>query len=189
MRNIPDKKELEASGIALSMQKPASVRVLRQTIMSLIQGNRNELKKTKPESYQPLSDKRVLVVEDNTVNQMVVCGMLKKLGMATTIANNGEEAVSLYQTRHHEYDLILMDCEMPVMDGYEATRKIRFIESECNLKAKPILALTAHALPEHASKATQSGMNSHIAKPVDFATLQETLVDHLINKHSVQARG
>ncbi|AUM12614.1 7TM diverse intracellular signaling domain-containing protein [Ketobacter alkanivorans] len=189
MRNTPAKEELKASGIALAMQKPASVRALRQAIMGLIQGNRNELKKAEPDSFQPLSDKRVLVVEDNTVNQMVVCGMLKKLGMATTIANNGDEAVNLYQIRHSEYDLILMDCEMPVMDGYEATRKMRAFEIEHHLKAKPIIALTAHALPEHAAKASKSGMNSHIAKPVDFTTLQEKLMEHLLNAHSEQARG
>lgn len=189
MRNMPSRDELKANGIALALQKPASVRVLRQTFMNLLQGGqRSERKQTDSPTPQPLKGKRVLVVEDNHVNQMVVCGMLKKLGIESSVTNNGQEALQLFQSRHSEYDLVLMDCEMPVMDGYEATRAIRKFEAGQGLSGKPILALTAHALPEHTTKAVQSGMNSHITKPVDFSVLQTKLVEHLLPHQAEQAR-
>jgi hypothetical protein len=120
---------------------------------------------------------------------MVICGMLKKLQVEFAVTGNGLEAVDLYTTEHDQFDLILMDCEMPVMDGYEASRRIRKLEAEQNLPAIPILALTAHALEEHSQQAIRSGMNHHIAKPVNFETLQDTLITYLLPQAPDQARG
>lgn len=186
MRHSLSKAELEAKGIALAIQKPASVRTLRQTFMSLFQGTTHDHKTPAKASNQPLQGKQALVVEDNTVNQMVVSGMLKKLGIGVTIAANGEDAVKLYQSRHKEFDIILMDCEMPVMDGYEATGHIRKLERGTGIGHIPILALTAHALPEHATKAIRAGMNSHIAKPLDMHGLEEKLIEYLLPNRSDQ---
>lgn len=189
MRNTPSTTELEQAGIALTLQKPASVRSLRQAFMKVLQPGKTDQDNVQPSGRSPLSDKRALVVEDNTVNQMVITSMLKKLDMQTSLACNGEEAVALYDAYHQEYDLVLMDCEMPVMDGYEACRRIRQLEQNGILDPVPILALTAHALPEHSEKALLSGMNDHIAKPIDFTTLEEKLAEHLLSAKSDQARG
>lgn len=116
-----------------------------------------------------------LVVEDNTVNQRVASAMLTRLGFHTDTASNGEEAVNIVQHNHKGYDLILMDCQMPVMDGYEATRRIREWERSNGQQGIPIIALTADVLPTTESICLGSGMNDFLAKPVRKERLQEVL--------------
>lgn len=116
-----------------------------------------------------------LVVEDNSVNQRVASAMLSRLGFHTDTAANGEEAVSLVKRNHRGYDLILMDCQMPVMDGYEATRRIREWERSNGQQGVPIIALTADVLPATESICLGSGMNDFLAKPVRKEKLQEVL--------------
>jgi signal transduction histidine kinase/DNA-binding response OmpR family regulator len=142
MRSIPSQTELHAAGINIAMQKPASARALRQTIVSLLQHTQQQNNLHSVQSSSPLDGKYALIVEDNSVNQMVISGMLKKLGMQAELVGNGEEAVNQYRQNRH-YDLILMDCEMPVMDGYEATRRIRQFEMQTQLASTPIVALSA----------------------------------------------
>ncbi|RBP27104.1 signal transduction histidine kinase [Marinobacter pelagius] len=116
-----------------------------------------------------------LVVEDNPVNQRVASAMLNRLGFRTDTAANGEEAVNIVQRNHTGYDLILMDCQMPVMDGYEATRRIREWERSNGQQGIPIIALTADVLPATESICLGSGMNDFLAKPVRKENLQEVL--------------
>ncbi|MBD3642371.1 MAG: response regulator [Marinobacter sp.] len=118
---------------------------------------------------------RALVVEDNLVNQRVASVMLTRLGFHTDTAANGQEAVSVVQHNHNGYDLILMDCQMPVMDGYEATRRIREWERSNGQQGIPIIALTADVLPETESICLGSGMNDFLPKPVRKEKLQEML--------------
>jgi CheY-like chemotaxis protein len=122
-----------------------------------------------------LAGLRVLVVEDNLVNQMVISGMLAKLGVQTVLAQDGQEAVTLVQQQAEALDLVLMDCEMPVMDGYEATRRIRQWERQEGRPRLPILALTAHALGEHRAESRSAGMDDFLGKPV----MQEMLIAKL----------
>ena len=118
-----------------------------------------------------MDEKKVLVVEDNLVNQMVIKGMLGKIGVPFDLANNGQEA--LEKVGAHAYDLILMDCQMPVLDGYSATEKIRKLESDA---AKiPIVALTAHALVEEAQRCSAVGMNDFLSKPLNMDVLRNML--------------
>ena len=100
--------------------------------------------------------------------------MLAKLGLKADIASDGQEALALAE--RHRYDLILMDCEMPEMDGFEATRRIRQFEQKQGLPAVPIVALTAHILREHKERSLAAGMNAHLPKPVELNVLRETLV-------------
>ena len=100
--------------------------------------------------------------------------MLGKLGLKADIASNGKEALEL--ASNTRYDLILMDCEMPEMDGFEATRMIRAQEQKQALPAVPIVALTAHILREHKDRSLAAGMNAHLPKPVELNVLRETLV-------------
>lgn len=103
---------------------------------------------------------RVLLVEDNPVNQLVAKGMLGKLGCEVLLANHGAEALSLLETQ--QVDLILMDCNMPVMDGYETTHRIRQKEAIAKL---PIIALTANALADERDRCRAAGMDDYLAKP------------------------
>ncbi len=110
----------------------------------------------------------ILLVEDNEINQLVAEELLKKKGYTVDIANNGEEALTALDQAGTQYDLILMDIQMPVMDGFVATKKIR--ESE-QYKHLPIIALSANAMSEDRTKSLDHGMNDHIAKPIDPNTL------------------
>nr|WP_320014014.1 ATP-binding protein [uncultured Desulfobacter sp.] len=108
----------------------------------------------------------VLVVEDNTINQEVSSGILKNLGCRVDLAENGEMAVAAVKDK--SYDIIFMDCQMPVMDGYDATRKIRAMGSSSRSGGElPIIALTAHALAGDRVKCIEAGMDDHLAKPFD----------------------
>ena len=118
---------------------------------------------------------RVLVVEDNAVNCLVVQAMLESLGMTVTLANDGAQAVAAVAA--HDVDLVLMDCQMPVMDGYEATRRIR--SSGHPRAGVPIVALTAHALAEDRQRCEAAGMNDYLPKPVTSEALADMLRRHL----------
>jgi CheY-like chemotaxis protein/HPt (histidine-containing phosphotransfer) domain-containing protein len=115
---------------------------------------------------------RVLLVEDNPINQEVARSLLEKLGLEVTVAQQGAEA--LEQVEQSDFNLILMDIQMPVMDGYEATRQLR--ARGCEL---PIIALTAAAMAEDQAKALAAGMNSHLSKPIDPQALQQVLAQWL----------
>jgi two-component system, sensor histidine kinase len=115
----------------------------------------------------------VLVVEDNEVNRMVAHSMLRSLGLEVIEAGNGRQAIE--QIARHPVDLVLMDCEMPVMDGYEATREIRRREAELALPRVPVLALTANAFDEDAVRSKAAGMDAHMAKPYSRDQLKELL--------------
>jgi CheY-like chemotaxis protein len=114
----------------------------------------------------------VLLVEDNEVNQRVAELMLQRLGFLTRTAANGEEALA--RLADETFDAILMDCQMPVMDGYEATRCIRASESGTGVRV-PTLALTAHARPEDEERCLASGMDDHLRKPVRLRELDGAL--------------
>ncbi len=122
----------------------------------------------------PLAGLRVLVAEDNAVNQLVIAGLLNVLGIESVMCNNGSEVLSLLESGK-VFDLVLMDCEMPMMDGYEAARRVRAREKALGLPPLPIIALTAHALPEHREKCVAAGMNDHVPKPLALPALEAVL--------------
>lgn len=107
----------------------------------------------------------ILVVEDNLINQKVATLLLKKAGFAVALANNGKEALEMIQAGNIEYSLVLMDCMMPVMDGFTATGAIREWEQQQTKKRLPIIALTASVFIEDIEKCYQSGMDDYVAKP------------------------
>jgi len=116
----------------------------------------------------------VLVAEDNPVNQKVVAAMLQRLGATYTLTNNGSEAVDVLM-QQREFDLVLMDCEMPVMDGYAAAAAIRRWEKDHARAPLPIVALTAHALPAYIDRCHQAGIDQVLTKPLDINVLAATL--------------
>ena len=120
------------------------------------------------------ANRRILIVEDHRVNQMVAVGMLKKLGYQPQLANNGREALELISQQ--QFDLVLMDCQMAEMDGYEATQEIRLRESRHELENHvPIIALTAHTAEEDQSRCLAAGMDDYLAKPVRYTDLESRL--------------
>ncbi|HNP52451.1 MAG TPA: response regulator, partial [Nitrosomonas nitrosa] len=120
---------------------------------------------------KPCAHGKVLLAEDNPVNQEVAKAMLSKLGLPVDIANDGQEAVNLALSNH--YDLVFMDCQMPVMDGYEATSHIRKLQADST--RTPIIALTAHAAESHRTHCLNAGMDDFLTKPYSLDQLQQTL--------------
>ncbi|MBK6981286.1 MAG: response regulator [Betaproteobacteria bacterium] len=118
----------------------------------------------------PLRETRVLVAEDNAVNQQVIGAMLRRLGMAVTLVEDGEQAVQALQGGR--YDLVLMDCQMPVLDGFAAASRIRAAETRTRI---PIIALTANALAEDRQRCLDAGMDDYLPKPVSIAGLSSML--------------
>ena len=128
------------------------------------------------------SSMRLLLVEDNGVNMEIANMILTQLGFEVEKAVNGKEAVDMVAgSEPGHYDLILMDIQMPVMDGYEATAAIRSLSDE-RLSGIPIVAMTANAFSEDVQAALDAGMQAHVAKPVDIAALKKTLYDLLSDK-------
>jgi CheY-like chemotaxis protein/HPt (histidine-containing phosphotransfer) domain-containing protein len=117
------------------------------------------------------STARILLAEDNLTNQQVALGMLKNIGLNADVVSNGAEAVAILEI--HPYDLVLMDVQMPELDGMEATRKIR--DSQSINRAIPIIAMTAHAMQGDRAKCLESGMNDYLAKPIMPQALAEAL--------------
>ncbi len=124
-----------------------------------------------------LKGSNLLLVEDNTTNQEIIIGLLEMSGINIDIANNGKEAVDMFQQK--DYELILMDLQMPIMDGYEATKKIR---ETVKGKEIPIVALTANAMLEDRNKTKLAGMNEHLNKPIDIEKLYKIILKYLTKK-------
>ncbi len=121
---------------------------------------------------QQISGARVLVVEDNSINQQIACEILEQAGISVKIAGNGREAVAAFEAGE-KFDAVLMDIQMPVMDGYEASRRIRQIR---NFSEIPIIAMTAYAMASEREECLASGMNDHVAKPVNPQALYASLI-------------
>lgn len=141
------------------------------------------LENSERDSIDPVSlkGKRILVVEDNEINREIVEEVLKSEGLLVETAKNGEEAVEKMRgSKAGYYSLILMDIQMPVMDGYEATKAIRKLEDK-ELADVPIVALSANAFAEDYQHSLDVGMNAHIPKPIDRKKLRE-LLQRLIRK-------
>jgi CheY-like chemotaxis protein len=160
-------------GIHKVLTKPVSGRRLRRALTEAL-GMLSNQTASGQESVTPDPSLRILVAEDHLLSQKVIRGMLGKLGLDADVVSNGLEALAAAQEK--QYDLILMDCEMPEMDGFEATRRIRELERRQGKKPVPVIALTAHILREHRERSLAAGMNAHVAKPVELGNLAEVIV-------------
>ena len=116
---------------------------------------------------------RLLLVEDNVVNQKIAIRLLAKMGFDAEIANDGQEAFDIL--KNESYDLVLMDCQMPVMDGFEATRAIRHDEFEAKKKHTPIIAMTANAMLGDKERCLAAGMDDYVTKPINTSILTAAL--------------
>ncbi|MFI0472612.1 ATP-binding protein [Halomonas sp. HMF6819] len=139
-----------------------------------------------PQSKRPcnIRDRHVLVVEDNPLNQTVACQMLERLGQRASVAENGETALALLAKGHEEIDLVLMDMQMPVLDGLQTTEQWRAWEREHDVERLPVVAMTANVMPEHRASCMQSGMDDMIHKPFTRDELYQVLCRHLATSPS-----
>ncbi len=167
--HMGQEKDLEVRARTHLLHKPVThVRLGRAVafVLGLVESDRPASDNGQPQGQYTalLSGTRVLLVEDNEINQEVALALLEQVGVVATLARNGEEAVAL--CRAQSFDLVLMDVRMPVMGGIDATRAIRAMAAGWT-HSVPILALTADAMSEDRAEALASGMNDHIAKPIE----------------------
>ncbi|HEV8543279.1 MAG TPA: response regulator, partial [Verrucomicrobiae bacterium] len=171
-------EDLARAGIARSISKPIRQKNLAEILLHLasIRSEKSPLPQSVsaapvPEP-RPGTSPRVLLAEDNAVNQLVALKQLKKLGYQTDVAATGLEAVALFKERNHP--IILMDCHMPEMDGYEATQKIRELSQRSAVR---IIAMTANAMQGDRDRCLEAGMDDYITKPVAIEALQAALAN------------
>jgi CheY-like chemotaxis protein len=119
------------------------------------------------------SSVRILLTEDNATNQRVVLRLLDRMGFRADVASNGLEAVAALETA--SYDLVLMDVQMPEMDGFEATGRIRELQQQAGAPPVPIIAMTAHAMKGDREKCLEAGMDDYLTKPITARALSELL--------------
>ncbi len=142
-------------------------------VVTVVEQEERAKKKEVVQSQEKDLSGSILLVEDNKVNQLVAKKMLAALGLTVLVAENGEKALQL--SEENRFDLILMDCQMPVMDGYQATRAIREREESQDTKRLPIIAMTANALEGDRQKCLEAGMDDYLAKPVKKDALRDVL--------------
>ena len=166
--------EAKEAGVTAFCGKPLFLSELRDCLMSIVSTEETPEEKGQL-SARPLDLGRILLAEDNELNQEIAQAILEEAGFTVEIAENGQIALDLLKRAEPGYyQMILMDVQMPVMNGYEATRAIRSMEDPA-LRSIPILAMTANAFEEDKQAALKCGMNGHISKPIDIAKLLETL--------------
>ncbi len=136
-----------------------------ENIVSVSETPRPSLATASPKSY------RILLAEDNDINRALATDILEFLGFTVHAVMDGKAA--LHAAHQHSFDLILMDCQMPLLDGYEATRQIRTGESESGQAKTPIVALSGHAVAEGREKCLAAGMDDYLEKPFTIYELQE----------------
>ena len=166
-------EEAKAAGVTAFCSKPLFLSELKQILTEPYRETEETEEQDMP--GQSLSGKKILLVEDNELNQEIARAVLEEVGLIVDTADDGTEAVEKMKTAQAgTYDLILMDIQMPVMDGYEATRTIRALDDPARANI-PIVAMTANAFEEDRQRAFKAGMNGHVPKPIDIPKLMETL--------------
>jgi signal transduction histidine kinase/DNA-binding response OmpR family regulator len=173
-------------GIDIFLQKPINSSILNDVLSEIFLdirdtkeriGNKENFLKI---DIQTLEGSHIILSDDNSTNQEIILGLLEHSGINIEIANNGEEAVSIFRANPTKYELIFMDLQMPVMDGYTATEIIREINKDI-----PIVALTANAMKEDVKRTLQAGMNEHLNKPIEIEKLYEILLKYISKKRDV----
>ena len=178
-------REAEARGLAGVLIKPVSASILFDTTVRALGGEVSEDPARRPqncdleEELQTIAGARVLLVEDNELNQEVATGLLTEAGLLVDIAEHGQEALDKLEVE--SYDLVLMDMQMPVLDGVSATLRLR---QDSRFQELPVVAMTANAMDVDRERCRQAGMNDHVAKPVDPKDLYRALLTWIPARHA-----
>lgn len=181
-RNLFEKTENDSINYYFSA--PIRRKKLIEGIKSVLGLNQSENKtedvKNQPVFNRNVSDFKILLAEDNEINQKLTIKILNKFGYFCEVVSNGAEAVEAY--KNGGYDIILMDCQMPVLDGYQATKEIRDYESQKGFSRIPIVAITANALNGDSEECLTAGMDDYVSKPINIDNLIEVLEKYLVVK-------
>jgi len=167
-------EQAKESGIESFVSKPINPENLNYILGEIFFDTKvmAENKNILQEKVKSLIGSKILLVEDNLTNQEIILGLLENSGIEIDIANNGKNAME--KLKYHQYDMILMDIQMPIMDGYETSRYIRETDT-----STPIIALSANVLDDDVSKSMDSGMNAHLSKPIEVEKLYSVLLKYI----------
>ncbi|WP_159098536.1 response regulator [Thiorhodospira sibirica] len=190
-----DPQRYQQAGFHACLPKPIRQTALLHVLQQLFAPSFDQHRMITPHTVQPVQSShavnfahaqvRILLVEDNVVNQQVALGMLRKLGLQATAVNHGQAALD--HLSQADYDLILMDVQMPVMDGITATQRIRAASGDAFDPRIPIIAMTAHAMPSDKEACLAAGMNDYVSKPLSLAQLTTVLTRWLDDLRPVPA--
>ena len=191
-RRHVDMRNAQDAGFNACLVKPVRQTMLYECLVNIMAGRPQEALAapavSKPATTAPTSVRgNILLVEDNLINQQVALGILQIQGYSVTVVSDGREALEAHA--QGDFDLILMDCHMPEMDGYEATREIRRRERLSSGKRIPIVALTANAMARDREECLNAGMDDHLSKPFNMLVLQEMLARWLAPTESKQTEA
>jgi PAS domain S-box-containing protein len=173
------KAQADRVGLDGFLMKPVSPSILFDSIVKVFSDvEQEDVESSAPSKLvESFGGARVLLVEDNEINQQVACELLERVQVDVTVANNGQEALDRLDSE--SFELVLMDLQMPVMDGYEATAVIR---EQKRFQGLPIVAMTAHAMAGDREKCLQAGMNDHVTKPIEPEQLYQALGRFLVTR-------
>jgi CheY-like chemotaxis protein len=174
------KDAAQKAGVDLFLSKPLFPSAVADSINECLGPERQQAANVQKNNDGAFSGHRVLLVEDVEINREIVLTLLESTLLEIDSAENGAQAVRMFSDAPEKYEIIFMDVQMPEMDGYEATRRIRVLEAEMsknkNLHKKiPIIAMTANVFKEDIEKCLEAGMDDHIGKPLDFDIVLEKL--------------
>ncbi|MBN2525546.1 MAG: response regulator [Deltaproteobacteria bacterium] len=183
-----DAAEMKRLGVSAYLTKPVAAFELYECLQEVFGAGQQNQSDTPLITRHSLTEKRlsrqrILVAEDNIINQKVAVGILSKMGYKVATVNNGKDAVEALQRGW--YDLVFMDIQMPVMDGFEATREIRAQQTGMLNKKVPIIAMTAHAMSGYREKCLAAGMDDYVSKPIGVQALSTVLEKWLSHSNSL----
>ena len=190
LHNLGTRESLEKVGILSYLTKPVRQTDLFNALINaasdIVKDKESTGKTTETEEEKSKINAKILVVEDNIVNQKVARAVFEWLGVELSIANNGEEAFNM--RKKFAYDMIFMDCQMPVMDGYQASQGIREWEKKTQAPHMPIIALTANAIEGDRQKCLDAGMDDYLSKPFNAEQIREK-VEHWSAQTGIEAES
>ena len=183
-----DAQRLLAAGFAAYLPKPVRADQLERALLIIFGKAPAQPRQaiTRQQLRKAPHNGRILLVEDNAANQKLATALLQRQGHQVEVAGNGQEALTALAAR--DFDLVLMDCRMPVMDGFAATRAIRDGQSAVRNRRIPIIAMTANAMEGDRERVIEAGMNDYLSKPIDAARLEQT-IDHWLDGGEIQPGG
>jgi len=180
-------EEAKAAGVDKFLSKPLFPSTIAEVINECLGVDKQQAKKSQAAEIADIfAGKRILLVEDVEINREIVQTLLEPTGLKIDCAENGVEAVRMFTETSQKYDIIFMDVQMPEMDGYEATKRIRALEAETGSVSQngtvgrvPIIAMTANVFKDDVEKCLAAGMDSHVGKPLDFEEVMNRLHSYL----------
>ena len=173
-------EEAKTAGIDKFLSKPLFPSTIAEIINECFGVNERHIEKAKAAKIEGVFEgRRILLVEDIEMNREIVQALLEPTKLKIDCAENGAEAVLMFEKFPTQYDAIFMDIQMPVMDGYDATQRIRALEAENTVRRVPIIAMTANVFKEDIEKCLEAGMDSHVGKPLDLEEVMTRLHSYL----------